>query len=678
MVCEMESERKPRTDNGIGRDGEDLGLGSDNVSGIALPLVLALFGLILRVIHITSLAKLPSFTYPYRGLDADLYTGLARRIAGGDLVPDALLHAAPLYAYWLAIFEQVAPGNMMAPRLAQAALGALAVFLIVRTGERIGGRGAGILAGFLSALNPLFILFEGTLQSAALVPVFMGAIAFLTLGPRARHGLAGFVTGFFVLLRPDALPMLALLAIVIAIFPARRSSLRFLTAALIPILPFTFLMSARAGGFVPLTAHGGIHFYVGNHANARGWLSPPPEIEPSPAGFRRDARRIAERESGGALTPSAVNRYWSGRARSAIFEDPARWVRLVGRKTMLFWNEYEIPNNEDLYFMRKRTRGLGFSLPVFGVLAPLGLFGIVFARLRRRDRAMLGAALLAYFVGALLFFVTGRYRLPAHVPLILLASAAVPALLESMRSRRALRIASLIALIALCNLPSYRFNHAAPLARWADSYAQAGETARAEALYREALSLEPDMPEAKMGLAALFETLGRRQEAADLYDDVSRGARGPLSASVRHAAMLAEAGELGEAERLLAAVPARDRTPAAITVLAGIRMQQSRDDEAGALLREALAIDPEDQSAMLNAALLAARQGRANESDSLFRVVLLLNPHEPRALFNAGSIAARAGDLERAVALWERLEQINPDYPRLAEQLQRARGLRSP
>ncbi len=685
MVDEMERERKPGTDavSAGGADesararGYDRGPG-ERGPGLAIAVGLAIGGLLLRLLHVASLAKLPAFTFPYRGLDADLYSGLARRIAGGEIAPDALLHAAPLYAYWLAMFETLAPGNPWAPRLAQAALGALAVFLVARTGERLAGRGAGVLAGLLAALNPLFILYEGTLQSAALVPVFMGAIAFLATGARPRFAAAGFVTGLFVLLRPDALPMLALIAVAIALFHAPLASLRFAVVALIPILPFTILMSARAGGFVPLTAHGGIHLYVGNHAEARGWLSPPAEIEPSPAGFRRDAKRIAERESGRTLTPSEVNRYWSGRARDAIGDEPVRWFRLLVRKGTLFWNEYEIPNNEDLYFLRTRTRGLGLPLPVFGVLAPLGLFGLLFARMRRIDRSVLGAAVVASFAGAVLFFVTGRYRLPAHIPLILLTAAAVPALLDAVRGRRVIPLALLVALIVFCNQPAYRFDETAPLARLADSYAQAGQTEQAEALFREALSIEPDMTEAKLGLAALFEQSGRADEAARLYSQISGGRRVPPSATIRRAAMLAESGDLAAAESLLAALPGQDRTPAAMAVRAGIRMQQGRDAEADALLREALAIDPEDQSALLNAALLAARRNATAEADSLFTALLLLSPNDPRALFNAGSIAARRGDLARAIALWERLARLDPDYPRLAEQLRRARDLRAP
>ncbi|NNE10294.1 MAG: tetratricopeptide repeat protein, partial [Gemmatimonadetes bacterium] len=424
----------------------------------------------------------------------------------------------------------------------------------------------------------------------------------------------------------------------------------------------------------------GIHFYVGNHADARGWLSPPPEIEPSPAGFRRDAKRIAERDAGRTLAPHEVNRYWSARAREAIRTEPARWFRLLARKAALFWNEYEIPNNEDLYFLRSRTRGIGLPFPVFGVLAPLGLFGLLFARMRRLDRAVLGAAVVASFAGALLFFVTGRYRLPAHVPLILLTAAAVPALFETWGRRRVvprmIPPALLVALIVFCNQPAFRFSEAAPLARMADSYAQAGESEQAEALYREALSIEPEMVEAKLGLAALYERSGRTDEAAKLYSRMSDGRRVPPSATIRRAAMLAESGDLGAAESLLAALPERDRMPAAMAVLAGIRMEQARDDEADALLRASLAIDPEDQSALLNAALLAARRNDTPRADSLFTALLLLNPNEPRALFNAGSIAARSGDLARAVALWERLARIDPDYPRLTEQLQRARDLR--
>ncbi|RPJ44178.1 MAG: hypothetical protein EHM19_07180, partial [Candidatus Latescibacterota bacterium] len=132
----------------------------------ALPLLLFLAGLGLRLWHVSSLAALPSFDHPYEGLDAELYVRLARAVAGGDLLPSGLLDAAPLYAYWLALFVRAFGDPFLAPRLAQAVLGAAVAPLLFAAGRRSGGRAVGLLAGLAAAIFPPFLLYEGTLQSA--------------------------------------------------------------------------------------------------------------------------------------------------------------------------------------------------------------------------------------------------------------------------------------------------------------------------------------------------------------------------------------------------------------------------------------------------------------------------------------------------------------------------------
>src|SRR6185295_17382049 len=88
---------------------------------------------------------------------------------------------------------------------------------------------------------------------------------------------------------------------------------------------------------------------------------------------RRDAIELAEAEVGHALTPSAVSRFWFGKAFAYIREQPGDWLALIAKKVALLFNAYEIPDAEDLYYYERFSsvlRVLG-SAWNYGVLVPL-------------------------------------------------------------------------------------------------------------------------------------------------------------------------------------------------------------------------------------------------------------------------------------------------------------------
>ncbi|MFH1680605.1 MAG: tetratricopeptide repeat protein, partial [Candidatus Eisenbacteria bacterium] len=644
----------------------------------ALPLALFLAALALRLWHPAALRALPSFEHPYEGLDAELYTRLALSIAGGDLFPHGITDAAPLYAYWLAAFARIAGDGTLAPRLAQAFLGALAAPLLWSVGRRISGPGAGAFAGAAAALFPPLLLYEGSLQSAALVP-FLGALLLASLLP-ARPGagpaiLSGFILGISCLNRPDLLPLVLLVPLWLLLTAGRRSAVFLLAGALLPIVPFGAAASVRAGGLVPLTSHGGIHFHVGNHEGADGTLSPVEEIRPTPEGFARDARLRANKETGRGLAPAEVSRFFFRKGLAWIASHPKDWLVLLGQKTLLFWNDYEVPNNEDLYFLRRHSAPLRLPIPLFGIVAALAVYGFFLGAFRGGARALLALVVLAVFAGGLLFFVTGRYRLPAVPPLLLLAGGGLAAWIGAIRARRSLALL-LLPLLLFTNLPVRRFDSAAAETRLASSFYRAGDLLSAEEAYRRAERVHPGLPEARRGIARILAETGETDEAASLYRAIARNPRERKRARADLASLLARSGRTEEAIALLDSVLAEDPSDAgSLANLGALRMNEGRDALAERLLREAIALDPESPEAHLNLALIRTRQGRLDEAIRLFDRLLEIDGFSERGLFNAGAARAMSGDLVGAIRDWEKLRRIRPSYPNLEANLERARGL---
>lgn len=643
------------------------------------PLALATAALAVRLWHIASLRALPLFEHPYEGLDAELYINLARVVAAGDLFPPGLLHAAPVYAHFLGALFRVAGDGLLLPRIVQAVLGSITVLILWRTGREIAGARAGAVAGIVAALYSPFILSEGTLQSAALVPFLTSFLILMLIRARSsgRWALAaGFLFAATVLNRPDTLLLLAPVPVWLLLAgEGRRPAALFLAAALVILVPYSMRSSERAGGFTPVSAHGGIHFYIGNHEGADGTLSPVEGVRPTPEGFARDTHALAIKESGRTLTAAQVSSHWFARGLDWIRSDPVAWMRLLARKTLLFWNDYEIPNNEDLYFLRRFSLPLNLPVPLFGLVAPFAIFGILFGRFSKGSRSLLTIVTIVCFLSALLFFVTGRYRLPAAPPLILLASGGIMAALSAARKRQAMFLL-LIPLFVFCNLPVRRFDFAAPECRLGSSYIQRGDWAEAEAAFSRAETIHSGFAEAKRGLARVYRETERSEQAIRIYGELAALDRESRTARNDMATLLAREGRTDEAIRILEELLSEERMDVVVLGnLAACRIDTDEDSLATALLEEALAIDPEYAGALLNLALIHARHGRYPEALELFGRHLAIEPFSERALYNAGITHAMTGDLRGALRLWERLEILDPSYPRLQEQIGRAREM---
>jgi tetratricopeptide (TPR) repeat protein len=212
-----------------------------------------------------------------------------------------------------------------------------------------------------------------------------------------------------------------------------------------------------------------------------------------------------------------VSRFWFGVGFDYIRKNPRAWGSLLWAKFRFFWNGYERANVENFYFHRRFPGVLGLPLPVFGVIAPLGLIGLFLTAHRWRRLWLLYGGVLTYLFTALVFYVLARYRLPVVVFLLPLAGAAVTELWSLGRRRRiaelALSLAALGLIVLFLNMPAAKdtpagiSNYYVRLGRIYDSR---GDVTNAEKSYRKALELSAENQDAKQGL----ESIGARLDKA--------------------------------------------------------------------------------------------------------------------------------------------------------------------
>jgi len=234
--------------------------------------------------------------------------------------------------------------------------------------------------------------------------------------------------------------------------PGRRplaAALALAAGAALALAPAALLNYAAGGELLLTSSQGGMNFFIGNARGATGTYSGLASGSQAPEQQRADARRLAAafaaRDSGrpvaaAELTPAQVSRIFWRQALRQIAADPGAWLRLLLRKTRLFWNAYEIPDAEGFDVYRSASAVLRFDPLTFGVLAPLAAVGLLAlwrgSPAERRTGLLLALLAAAAWVAVALFFVFGRYRL-AVVPFLLpLAAAGVIELYEVCVPRR--------------------------------------------------------------------------------------------------------------------------------------------------------------------------------------------------------------------------------------------------
>ncbi len=433
---------------------------------------LALVGvaaLLVRAAVVLDLSALP--TGRVLIVDAAYYDRLARDILAGGWLPARGFELAPGYPYFLAAVYGLFGHSFLAARLLQAVLDAVSVVLLAAVAGRLFGRGAALATGLAGAFyGPL--VFATALLGKETLAVFLTAV-FLALwvaaatgeaGGRRRLALAtaaGVALGASALLRENTLLLVPVVVGVTLLVPPgegladrrRRAAASglLLVGFLLPLAPVVAANHRATGGWFLTSSQGGLNFLLGNSRGATGVPGPLSSRGLDPVQERADARRIAAdliaADSGRtvepeSLPPATVSRTLLDEALREIADEPASWVRLMGRKLFLVWNRYEIPDTEGYDLARSRSASLRVAAVDFGLLGPLALAGLG-AGFHRRCRGVVALGLLA--VGSLLsivvFFVIARYRLPAVALLLPVAGYAVVALGGAVRRRDAATLA---------------------------------------------------------------------------------------------------------------------------------------------------------------------------------------------------------------------------------------------
>ena len=625
-----------------------------------VPLAICALALSIRVAHLWYLRLSPYWSILMG--DARAYDQWAQRLVQhGGWLHSEVFYQAPLYPYTLAVLYLLVGRNLALVRVAQAVLGSAACGLLYLAAARWFGRRAGVAAALILACYGPAVFFDSLIQKSVLDALLLCALLWLIAREDGRHVatqacLIGVLVGCLALTRENAL---VLLPIILGWTMWRQlrwmpSVAAMLLGALVVLMPAAVHNRLAGGVWVLTTSQLGPNLYIGNSDTATGTYVALRRGRGNAAFEQQDATDLASAAVGRTLGPAEVSSFWRARALDWIRTHPGRWLRLTTVKVLLLANRQEAADTEDVGTYAEWSWPLRVCTAVlnFGILAPVGMFGVWLTRHRWRQLWVLYAFGVAYAASLVLFYVLDRYRYPLVPVLAAFAGAAVSEAPTWWRTSGAAErrgvLLGLATLTVVCNWPlallSADSAQATTHYNLAYTLQQAGRDDDAIGEYRTAARLFPRDAQTHSNLGALLAAKGQRDEAVAEYDEALR-----LDP------------DLAEAHNNLG-----------MALAAG---GQSAD--ALVQFEKAISLDPRNGEAHYNRGTALAAQGRSADAIVELKEALRLNPANAAAHNNLGILLASAGQLSSAIDEFRSALALEPDFADATRNLQHAVALTS-
>ena len=335
---------------------------------------------------------------------------------------------------------------------------------------------------------------------------------------RARNLMAsGLALGLGTLAWSGAAVLTGVLALWLVMRRDKRVGAVMLVAGfLVPVissLTYNYLVS---GDFIPVTSSFGVNLYIGNNPASDG-MDPFRFGEGNRVRIEADRLRLSGKQRSDFFTAEAVK---------FITGEPARWLRLEGRKILISLSRVQINNNADI--AERREAWKRFFLPGlhFGIIFPLAAAGTVSAIRENRRALILVAGYASFLVVPLLFFACERFRLPAIAMLVPLAAYGTEMLIRYAVRRAPADLVVTLAVAAVAGLVSNvdflglaKYEMPSIVANKAYVARLAGNSEEAQRLALRALGLDPRTAGAYFQLGAIAQDRGRLAEALTHYLD---------------------------------------------------------------------------------------------------------------------------------------------------------------
>jgi tetratricopeptide (TPR) repeat protein len=550
------------------------------------------------------------------------------------------------------------------------------------------------------------------------VAIFLTLLSFYLVvgGSRALSLVSSAVTfGLSLLALPTNFLLLPLFAFMAFKRRGMRKAVLFIVVAFVTIFPCTLRNLIAGGRLTLISANGGINFYIGNNGkyDETVYLQPGYAFED----FYDEPRRMD-----GAASFADRDRYWYKKAFGFIVEHPGQEVLLVLKKLALYFADYEIYRNTDIYYAKEHSIYKRVPFIPASLILATGLAGLLVAIYRGKHLELVAfGGLLA--LPCLVYFVTDRYRLPSMCVWAVFSGVFVTFLIDAYRGsawRSGFAVSSVavgIAIISNLNLfvvrnPAYRphlnlgfihetqrsydqalaeYSTALDLVKKSEPrdsmteselYARIGnvhmtannlEAARKD--FEQAVASNPNCGPAYSYLGTLFDKQNQHDLAVEMFRRAIAINPWDVVSIHNFGLFYLHNEQLDDAtvqfKRTIELAPEH---AAAHSDLAYVYGKQGRFDLMEAEAKSAVYYDPKSSPARYNLAFLYLNTGRIEEAMTVYQAIARLAPRESSNAHNQlGVIYAQRGDLKQAVDSWLKAVAVDPANESAQANLRRAR-----
>jgi tetratricopeptide (TPR) repeat protein len=596
---------------------------------------------------------------PAGEMDSNVYLTLAR-----EGVPAVAYYVSPFYLYFL----KAAGASIDTARIIQILLGSVAVVLQFLTAARWFGRKAAVVTAALSILTGVITFNEITILQSAVDPFLVSLMLYtltvaLQQDERNAFVLAGLSAALFTINRPNALIWLIAAAAFLLLRKKMRPAMYFAAGAAIVLTPVVLRNYVVARELVLISSHGGLNFYIGNNETADGTYQAIRGIRPTIQGQAIDAKAMAERETGHAMTSAETSRWFYQRSFIWIRDNPAAAAALLARKLVYCFHQTDLALNHSYAFFSSSDVASPLRALIAGawIIVPVGFAGAVS---RWRDRLFLSffAFIPLYAFSVALFFVSSRYRLPLLVALTVCAAGIVHARRSAIAAIVA-GIAGLLMALWPFHLDDGRSQERTNMVAWLIEHSRFEEAESLLSLYAPTHA-EPARLHHRSAIA--YEAVGENERASRHFAIVRNDPTAqPVlrdHSSDELVRIYVESGRLDEARSIIASIePSRLNASRALS-LGRLSLDARDSTHAVTLLRLATSGDPTSAAAWqhLGIALLAE-----NDPDGALAVLeraQQLSPRDLDTLLFLGLAHSRTGNVEVAKRFAQEALRIDPSF----------------
>ncbi|MDP8237092.1 MAG: tetratricopeptide repeat protein, partial [Candidatus Erginobacter occultus] len=455
-----------------------------------------------------------------------------------------------------------------------------------------------------------------------------------------------------------------------------------LLGVLAAVLPVTIRNYAVSGELVPISTNAGISFGVANNELSDGTTHFIPGIGNigTPFDWPRIVRKL-EADLGRPLGHGEASNYLTRRALSFALRSPGSFLRLTGRKALLFWGPREIRNLREVHYARLHSPLLRRLPGNFSLVLALAILGAVLifafpqpgppgrAESRTRGGALFLTLILIYFLSMLPFAAGARYRVPVIPFLLILGASAVRRIAALLADRKWLTslfaAAAAGGLYLLCSVNYAGFQPSPEKWHYDRGLARlgAGNWEEAVSEFDRALIFQPGYGSAYTNRGIALQKAGRPGPAAESYRSALRLDPGSLPPRKNLADLLLEEGKADEAFALYreALKSGPEYTGVAVDLARGLA-REGRGEEAAAVYREILRQRPDSFAARLGLGNLLLEAGDPAAAREEYRAALEINPHSALARYNLANVLIAEGRIKEGIAEYREILRRDPAH----------------